>query len=61
MKGKDTTKMILPSKDLIQIWWRNQSLYKQEKAKRIQHKETSLMTNAKGTSLIRNTREENDL
>ena len=41
----------LPSKDLIRIQWRNQKLYRQAKAKRIQHHQTSFTTNAKGTSL----------
>ena len=50
-KEDPTTKITLPSKDLIQIWWRNQELYRQAKAKRIQHHQTSSTTNAKGTSL----------
>ena len=38
MKGKEpTAKSTLPSKDLIQIQWRYQKLYRQAKAKRIQH------------------------
>ena len=54
MKGKNlTTKNILPSKTLVQIWWRNQNLSKQAKVKRIQHHQTSLPTNAKGTTLGR--------
>ena len=32
-------------------WWRNQKLYRQAKAKRIQHHQTSSTTNPKGTSL----------
>ena len=47
------------SKDLIQIQWRNQKLFRQAKAKRIQHHQTSFTTNAKGT-LGGNTREEKD-
>ena len=43
--------MTLPSKDLIQNRWRNQNLYRQTKAKRIQQHKTSFTTNAKGTSL----------
>ena len=43
----------LPSKDLIQIRWRNQKLYRQAKVKRIQHHQTSFTTNAQGTSLGR--------
>ena len=50
---KPTTKNTLPSKALIQIGWRNQKLYRQAKAKRIQHNQTSFTTNAKGTSLGR--------
>ena len=46
-----TTKIILPGKDLIQIRRRDQKLYRQAKAKRIQHHQTSSTTNAKGTSL----------
>ena len=45
------TKITLPGKDLIQIQWRNQKLYRQAKAKGIQHHKTSSTTNAKGTSL----------
>ena len=40
----------LPSKALVQIQQRNQKLYRQAKAKRIQHHQTSLTPNAKGTS-----------
>ena len=36
-------------------------VYRQAKAKRIQHHQTSSTTNAKGTSLVENTREEKDL
>ena len=54
MKGKKpTTKITLPSKDLIQIRQRNQNLYRQAKVKRIQHHQTSFTTNAKGNSLSR--------
>ena len=49
-----TTNIItLRSKDLIQIWQWNKKLYRQTKAKRIQQHQTSLTTNAKGTSLGR--------
>ena len=41
----------LPSKDLIQIQRRSQKLFRQTKAKRIQHHQTSFTTNAKETSL----------
>ena len=50
MKRKNLQPRI-PSKALIQIWQRNQKLYRQAKAKRIQHHQTSFTTNAKGTSL----------
>ena len=40
-----------PSKALIQIQQRNQKVYRQAKANRIQHHQTSSATNAKGTSL----------
>ena len=40
----------IPSKALIQIWG-NQKLHREAKAKRIQHHQTSIATNAKGTSL----------
>ena len=50
MKGKNLQPR-LPGKDLIQIRWRNQKLYRQAKATRIQHHHTSSTTNAKGTSL----------
>ena len=45
--------MTLPSKDLMQIQWRNQKLFRQAKAKRIQHHQASFTTNAKETSLGR--------
>ena len=48
---KCTTKIILLSKDLIQIWKRNQMFYRQSKSKRIQHHHTSFLINAKGMSL----------
>ena len=48
-----TTQITVPSKDLIQIWRRNQKLYRQAKAQRIQHHQTSSSTNAKGSSLDR--------
>ena len=54
-------KITLPGKDRIQIRWRNQKLYRQAKAKRIQHHQTSSTTNAKGTSLSGKHREEEDL
>ena len=51
----------LPSKDLIQIQGRNQKLYRQEEAKRIQHNQTSSTTNAKGTSLSGKHKKRKDL
>ena len=50
-REKPTTKIALPSKDLIQIRWRSQKLFRQAKAKRIQHHQTSFTTNAKEISL----------
>jgi len=47
-KGRSYTKNTLPSKTLIQIWWRNQKLSRQVKVKRIQHHQTIFTTNAKG-------------
>ena len=52
-KEELTTKNTLPRKTLIQIWWRNQKLYRQTKDKRTQHHQTSFTTNTKGTSLGR--------
>ena len=46
-KEKPTTKISLPSKDLIEIQRRNQKLYRQAKAERIQHHQTRSLTNAK--------------
>ena len=34
-KKKSTTKISIPSKDLIQNWWKNQKLHRQAKVKRI--------------------------
>ena len=50
-REKPKAKNTLPSKALIQIWRRNQKVYRQAKAKRIQHHQTSSTRNAKGTSL----------
>ena len=50
-REKPTTQITIPSKDLIQIRRRNQKLYRQAKAERIQHHQTSSPTNAKGYSL----------
>ena len=44
---------MLPSKTVLQVWWRNQKLSRQAKGKRVQHHHTSFITNAKGTSLGR--------
>ena len=52
-REEPTTKHTLPSKTLVQIWWRNQKLSRQAKLKRIQQHQTSFTTNAKGTSLGR--------
>ena len=49
-KGK-TTKNTLSNKALIQKQWRNQKLYGQAKAKRIQHHQINYTTTAKGIAL----------
>ena len=56
MKEKPTSNITIPSKDLIQIWRRNQKLHRQAKAERIQHHQTSSSTNAKGSSQDRKPR-----
>ena len=43
-REEPTTKITLPGKDLIWIQRRNQKLYRQAKAKRIQHHQTSSTT-----------------
>ena len=48
---KPTAQITVPRKDLIQIRRRNQKLYSQAKAERIQHHQTSSPTNTKGYSL----------
>ena len=50
MKWKNLQTRI-PNKALIQIRWRNQKLYRQVEARRIQHHQTNFATNAKETSL----------
>ena len=60
-KKKSTTKIIVPSKDLFQNWWRNKKLFRQAKVKRIQYHKTSFTTNVKGTYIVKNTREGKDL
>ena len=45
IKGKPTTKNNLLSQPLIQILWRTQKLYRQAKAKRTQHHQTSFTYN----------------
>ena len=52
-REEPTTKDTLPSKTLIQIWWRNQKLYRQAKVNWIQHRKPSFTTNTKRTSLAR--------
>ena len=47
------TKNTLSSKTLVQIWWRNQKVYRQAKVNRIQQHQISFPTNTKGTSLGR--------
>ena len=52
-REKPTTQITVLSKDLIQIRRRNLKLYRQAKAERIQHHQTSSPTNSKGYSLDR--------
>ena len=46
-------KITLPSKDLIQNWWRNQKLYREAKIKRIQFYQISFTTSIKGAYIVR--------
>ena len=50
---KSTTKITVLSKDLIQNLWKNQTLFRQAKVKRIQYYQTSFTTNAKGTYMVK--------
>ena len=50
---KTITKNMLNSKAHVQLWWKNQKLYRQAKAKRIWYHQKSFTTNAEGTSLGR--------
>ena len=52
MKAKNLLPRI-PSKTLLQIWWRNWKFSRQANIKRIQHHQNSFTANAKGTSLGR--------
>ena len=49
-RGKPTTKNTLPRKALIQIWQKDQKLYRQAIPKWIQHHQISFIINAKGSS-----------
>ena len=54
LKGKkSTTKITVPSKDLIQNWWRNKKLFRQGKVKRIQYHQTNFTTNVEGTYIVK--------
>jgi len=48
-----TTKIIVPSKDLIQNQWRNKKIFRQAKVKRIQYHQISFTTNVKGTYIVK--------
>ena len=52
-RQEPTTKNIIPSKTLLQIWWRNQKFSRQAEVKRIQHHQSSFTANAQGISLGR--------
>ena len=54
LKGKkSTTKITVPSEDLIQNWWRNKKLFRHAKVKRIQYHQTSFTANVKGTYIVK--------
>ena len=50
-REKYATKITVPSKDLIQNWWRNKKLFRQAKVKRIQYDQTSFTTNVQFSSV----------
>ena len=52
-REKSTTKITVPSKDLIPNWWRNKKLFRQAKVKRIQCYQTSFTTNVKGGYIVK--------
>ena len=58
---KSTTKITVPSKDLIQNWQRNKKLFRQAKVKRIQCHQTSFTTNVKGTYIVKKYEKKKDL
>ena len=51
-REKSTIKITVPGKDLNQIWWRNQKLFRKAKVKRIQYHQTSFTTNVQGTYIV---------
>ena len=53
MKGKNLQPRILYPAIIVSFRWRNQKISRQVKVKKIQHHQTSFMTNTKGTSLGR--------
>ena len=54
MKGKNLKpKIIVPSIDLIQNWWRNKKLFRQAKVKRIQYHQISFTTSATQTYIVK--------
>ena len=60
LKGKkSTTKITVPSEDLIQNWWRNKKLFRQAKVKRIQYQQTSFKANVKGTYTVKKYKRQN--
>ena len=52
-REKSTTTITVPSKDLIQNWWRNQNVFRQAKVKRIQYHHMSFTTNVKRTYIVK--------
>ena len=52
-REESTTKITVPSEDLIQNWWRNKKLFRQAKVKRIQYHQTSFTTNIKRIYIVK--------
>jgi len=51
-REKSTTKISVPSNNLIQNWWRSKKLFRQAQVKRIQHHQIIFTTNVKGTYIV---------
>ena len=57
-REKYTTKITVPSKDLIQNWWRNKKFSDKQKLREFSTTKPALQQMLKGLILSRNTREE---